>query len=78
MTEATLPTSEEDDPLLRIADVAKNLNMTPEHVRRNLLAPNGGTLPAIKVGRQYRVRRSDLKEFIEQRYFISGTRPAHA
>lgn len=67
-----------DDPneLMKVSDVAKVLNMTPEYVRRSLLVPNGGKLPAIQVGRHYRVKRSDLQAFLEERYHIRKTRPA--
>lgn len=69
---------DDEDQLMKLSEVAKILNMTPEYVRRNLITPNGGRIPAVRVGRHWRVKRSDLKDFIEKRYYISGTRPASA
>jgi excisionase family DNA binding protein len=67
-------TTTQDDPLLKLSEVAAHLNMTTEYVRRSLLVPHGGELPAVKVGRHWRVKKSDVIDFIENRYLISKTR----
>jgi excisionase family DNA binding protein len=68
---------DDDDAMLKVSEVAKAINMTPEYVRRRLIEPAGGTLPACKVGKHWRVKKSDLKEYLENRYKISGTRPVN-
>lgn len=65
-----------NDPLLKIVEVAKVLNMTPDHIRRTLIAP-AGPLPVVKVGRQWRVKQSDLQKYLRKGH-ITGTRPVNA
>ena len=48
-------------PLLTIPDVARILRCSERTVRRRI---ESGELRAVKVGRQYRVRRENLLEFL--------------
>jgi excisionase family DNA binding protein len=65
---------EDDDRLLTLSEVANHMNVTPNHVRSCLLIANGGSLPGVKVGRFWRVKKSDMIAYIEKRYLISNTR----
>ncbi|MDX1659336.1 MAG: helix-turn-helix domain-containing protein [Nitriliruptorales bacterium] len=50
------------DPLLTAAEVADELRVSTMTVYRLI---KGGELPAVRVGRNYRVRRSDLDSYLE-------------
>lgn len=45
-----------------IFEVSEYLKMVPEVIRRYIRA---GKLKAVKFGKEYRVKETDLKEFIE-------------
>ncbi len=47
---------ESDEPLLNATEVARWLNLAPGTVRR--------LVPAMKIGRVYRYRRSDVESYI--------------
>lgn len=49
-------------PFLTVDEVARYLRLSAMTVRRAILA---GELPAVRAGRQYRVHRDKLAEFIE-------------
>ena len=68
----------DDEPLLKITEAAKILGITSEHLRRELIAPHAGPIPAVKVGSHWRIKKQDLIDYIEKRYYISGTRPTGA
>lgn len=50
-----------DDPYLTIKDICAELRLSHETVRQWIIS---GQLPHVKAGRQYRVRRSDLKRML--------------
>lgn len=51
------------DELLTVAEVADLLRVSTMTVYRLI---RGGELPAVRVGRNYRVRRGDLDSYLEQ------------
>ncbi len=51
------------DQLLTVAEVADLLRVSTMTVYRLI---RSGDLPAVRVGRNYRVRRADLDEYLEQ------------
>jgi excisionase family DNA binding protein len=53
-----------EKPLLTTENVAELLQVDVETVRRYI---REGKLRAIKLGREYRVRREDFEEFLEER-----------
>jgi excisionase family DNA binding protein len=57
------------DDLLDAPEVAEILHVSSKTVNR-LIAYGHGELPAIKVGQRWKVRRGDLKEYLQKR---SGT-----
>jgi excisionase family DNA binding protein len=63
-TEATMSTSAQTDELLTIAEVATYLKLSRRTAWRWC---KSGHLPAIKVGHQWRIAKSDLDNFIRYR-----------
>ena len=59
--EKYIMTAFRDERLLTIAQVAERLQLTENTIRKYVRA---GSLPALKAGRVWRVRESDLLEFI--------------
>ena len=57
----------EPDELLTLADVARELQLATKTIRRAITA---GRLKALRLGRQIRIRRRDLVEFLEQSELI--------
>ena len=55
--------SQQDD-MLTVEEVAKELRVDPKTVRRWI---QRGELVAIDIGREYRIRRSALDDFISRR-----------
>jgi excisionase family DNA binding protein len=56
-------TDRPDDTFLTVAEVAELLKLNPQTVRNWI---DAGSLPAHKVGRRVRIRRSDLDRKIEE------------
>jgi len=54
----------EDEEVLTVEEIAKSLKVNPRTVR-NWIA--SGELPAIDIGRGYRISRSDFEAFKERR-----------
>lgn len=54
----------QDQPLLRVEQVAERLNTSEFTVRRYL---NSGALPGYKIQGEWRVSEADLAEFLRQR-----------
>lgn len=52
-----------DDSFLTVADVAEMLKLNQQTVRNWI---DQGSLPALRVGRRVRIRRSDLEKLLEQ------------
>lgn len=61
--EKYIMTAFRDERLLTIAQVAERLQLTENTIRKYVRA---GNLPALKAGRVWRVRESDLLEFIQR------------
>jgi excisionase family DNA binding protein len=57
----------ENKGLLTTEDIAQYLGYHIETIR---LYVRQGKLPAIKVGREYRIRREDFEKFLEERKII--------
>jgi len=57
----------EDKELLTTKDIAQYLGYHIDTIR---LYVRQGKLPAIKVGREYRIRREDFEKFLEERRTI--------
>jgi excisionase family DNA binding protein len=54
-----------DEKFLTVADVARILRLNQQTVRNWI---DAGTLPALRVGRRVRVRRSDLDALVQRGY----------
>lgn len=54
----------ESDKFLTVEDAAKELKVDTQTIRKWI---RDGELPAISVGRQYRIKREDFDAFIEKR-----------
>ncbi len=54
---------------LTVAEVARSLRVSTMTVYRIIKA---GELPAVRVGRGYRIRPDDLRRYLEQRYMDAG------
>ncbi len=67
MTETTPSVS----PIMSVEEVAAYLNLHPLTVRR---LARDGEIPAFKVGRQWRIKRTLLDKWIEQRSLGNGDR----
>ena len=56
-----------DEKLLTVQEVADQVGFSLETIRRYIKRGiNGKRLPAIRMGREYRIRPSDLREFLAQ------------
>lgn len=63
MTESTDDYNGEESPFLTVQEIASHLKASKMSVYRNI---HRGVLPATKIGRLYRVRKSDLDTFVAQ------------
>ena len=54
---------------LTVAEVARQLRVSNMTVYRLV---KGGHLPAVRVGRGYRIREEDVRKYLEQRYMDAG------
>jgi len=54
----------QDDIYLTVEEIAKQLRVSPDTVRRWI---REGRLPALDLVGQYRIRREDYERFLEQR-----------
>jgi excisionase family DNA binding protein len=59
-----------DDSFLTVAEVAEMLRLNQQTVRNWI---DQGSLPALRVGRRVRIRRSDLERILAEGY-TAGTR----
>jgi excisionase family DNA binding protein len=55
--------------LLTVGEVARQLRVSNMTVYRIIKA---GDLPAIRVGRGYRLREDDVRKYLERRYMDAG------
>jgi excisionase family DNA binding protein len=65
----TRETGQEPMRFLTVSEVAKTLRVSSMTVYRLV---NSGQLDAVRVGRSYRIRESDLQRYLEQRYMDAG------
>ena len=59
------------DSFLTVAEVARTLKLNQQTVRNWI---DQGSLPAVRVGRRVRIKRSDFERIVDQGY--SGSTPA--
>lgn len=64
-----------EDSFLTVAEVAEMLKLNPQTVRNWI---DQGSLPAIRMGRRVRIRRSDFDRVVEQSATTSGRSPQPA
>ncbi len=67
MTNSPGPTS--DPKFLTIAEVAGMMRVSKMTVYRLV---HGGDLPAVRVGRSFRVQEGDVDEYLRKSYFNAG------
>lgn len=63
----------ESEELLTVAEIAPSLKMNQQTIRNWI---DGGYLPAIRIGRRVRVKRSDFDALLEANYTGSKQPPA--
>ena len=66
---STADTSFQMGRFLTVAEVARTLRVSNMTVYRLL---NSGQIPAVRIGRGYRVLEEDMRKYIEQRYMDAG------
>lgn len=59
-----------EETFLTVAEVAELLRLNQQTVRNWI---DAGTLPAVRVGRRVRIRRSDLNRILESGYMGTGS-----
>jgi excisionase family DNA binding protein len=64
-----LDRNEREDSFLTVAEVAETLKLNQQTVRNWI---DQGSLPAIRVGRRVRIKRSDFDRLLEQGYTSGG------
>ncbi len=73
MNDATSPTSGPGDPsestFLTVAEVAARMRVSKMTVYRLL---HDGELPAVRVGRSFRVTEADLHEYLRRSFYSAG------
>jgi excisionase family DNA binding protein len=63
--------SDSEDSFLTVADVAEKLKLNQQTVRNWI---DQGSLPAVRVGRRVRIKRSDFERVLEEGYTgVSGS-----
>jgi excisionase family DNA binding protein len=62
------------ESFLTVAEVAEMLKLNPQTVRNWI---DQGSLPALRVGRRVRIRRSDLNRLLEPRYTGAASGSGH-
>lgn len=60
-----------EESYLTVAEVAETLKLNQQTVRNWI---DQGSLPALRVGRRVRIKRSDFERILEESY--SGSKPA--
>ena len=64
--------NEPEEEYLTVAEVAGNLKLNQQTVRNWI---DQGSLPAVRVGRRVRIKRSDLDRILDQGYRGGGQEP---
>ena len=62
-----------DESFLTVAEVAEVLKLNQQTIRNWI---DQGSLPAIRIGRRVRIRRSDFKRLIEDGYSAGPAEPS--
>ena len=62
------------DPFLTVAEVAEMLKLNQQTVRNWI---DQGSLPAVRVGRRVRIKRSDLERLLDEGYSSGGVASPH-
>ena len=62
-----------EESFLTVAEVAKLLKLNQQTVRNWI---DQGALPALRVGRRVRIKRSDFKRILDQNYNAGAANPA--
>jgi excisionase family DNA binding protein len=70
-----VPQPELEDSYLTVAEVAEVLKLNQQTVRNWI---DQGSLPALRVGRRVRIKRSDFDRILAESYSGGGVRPAPA
>jgi excisionase family DNA binding protein len=60
-----MATGEFEDPFLTVAEVAEILRLNQQTIRNWI---DAGSLPAVRIGRRVRIRRSDLDRMLAEGY----------
>jgi excisionase family DNA binding protein len=68
-----MATTDSDETYLTVADVAALLKLNQQTVRNWI---DQGSLPAVRVGRRVRIKRSDLDRVLEDGYRTGGAAAA--
>jgi excisionase family DNA binding protein len=64
--------SEPEETYLTVAEVAETLKLNQQTVRNWI---DQGSLPALRVGRRVRIKRSDFERILEESYSPGATAP---
>lgn len=64
-----------DESYLTVAEVAETLKLNQQTVRNWI---DQGSLPALRVGRRVRIKRSDFERILEQSYSGNSSSPARS
>jgi excisionase family DNA binding protein len=65
--------SEPDETYLTVAEVAETLKLNQQTVRNWI---DQGSLPALRVGRRVRIKRSDFERILEESYSAGSAPPS--
>ena len=65
---------ESEETYLTVAEVAATLKLNQQTVRNWI---DAGTLPALRVGRRVRIKRSDFDRILEESYSGAPAKAAH-
>ena len=65
--------SEPEETYLTVAEVAETLKLNQQTVRNWI---DQGSLPALRVGRRVRIKRSDFERILEESYSAGAAAPA--
>jgi excisionase family DNA binding protein len=66
-------TNESEESYLTVAEVAETLKLNQQTVRNWI---DQGSLPALRVGRRVRIKRSDFERILEESYSGGAATPA--
>jgi excisionase family DNA binding protein len=70
LEKGAVASNEVEESYLTVADVAATLKLNQQTVRNWI---DAGTLPALRVGRRVRIKRSDFQRILEQSYSGAAT-----